>query len=355
MARRRKVARGRFFILVAAIGVGAMATFGIRHRLAQPGHPATSASPAAPSASVPLAWMPAPFRLPYPVAGAAGAVSSQAIWLAGGFDTAGTHRSVLAITPRGATVFARLPYPVHDAAAAVAANHLWVLGGGVLQSQNLIQWVDLRNGTSRAVAGLPLPLSDLSAAYWNHHLYAIGGHDAEPPLPFVWRLALPARSHPVGPPFAVLPQGLRYAAVAEEDKTVWIAGGVTPHGLSATVLTVDLQTGAVHRKPSLPVPTAYAAAAVWNGQLMVIGGKTPRGWTAATWRWNAHRKIWESGPPLPAPAGDGLALIFDQQLFWLGGMVQGRPASVVWILRPSTSVKGQTREGKAQATKKAAR
>ena len=71
---------------------------------------------------------------------------------------------------------------------------------------------------------------------------------------------------------ARLPAGTRYAGVAAIGSTIYVAGGLTPGGVSNAVIAVDTRTGTMRRIGTLPAPEDHAAMAALGGKLYLAGG-----------------------------------------------------------------------------------
>lgn len=192
-----------------AIGGGRSAVYGYVQRVGPPG---TSAVVGA---------------LPVPRADVAAVGTSRGVVVVGGYDGSTLQAAVLLSTDgRSFSTVATLPDPVRYPAVVANGDTVWVVGGEVSGHQvNVVQQVDLANGTARVVAHLP---------------FAVG-----------------------------------HAAAAYVDGGLLVAGGRTDSGISSQVSWLDLSTGRTSALGQLPTPVADSGFVTLGTRLLLLGGETP--------------------------------------------------------------------------------
>lgn len=330
--RRRYRFRPRLLlsIVVVLVLVGVLPRI-LAHRA--PATPSAAPSPhvgksAAAPPSAPLieagSWHRAAWSLSAPARGQAATVGDGDLILAGGLD-ATSSSTVQAYGPNRIAV--SLPTPVHDAGAVVTGGDLILFGGGTVAPVSTVQAVPLAGGgTVLSPAPLSEPLSDLTAVTVAGRIYLVGGYTGTVynDKVFQWTAG---QALSVA---AVLPVGLRYAAITVDGSQIVVAGGRTPTGESAAVYAVNPVTGQVSTWPSLPTPLAYAGAAVLSGRLWVVGGQTPSGNSAASYVYDAATKTWHPGPSLPLATTDGTLTAFHGKLWYAGGQTAQGITAAVW-------------------------
>ncbi len=292
----------------------------------RPTHPATRPA-SQPSSAPPVvatgSWHRAAWTLSAPARGQAATVGDGDLILAGGLDSASSS-TVQAYGPNRIAV--SLPTAVHDAGAVVTGGDLIVFGGGTVAPTATVQAVPLAGGSVLTPAALPQPLADLTAVTVAGRVYLVGGYSGTVYSDKVFQWSA-GQALSVA---AVLPVGLRYAAITVDGSQIVVAGGRTPTGESAAVYAVNPVTGHVSTWPSLPTPLAYAGAAVLSGRLWVVGGQTPSGNSAATYVYDASTRTWKSGPSLPLATTDGTLTAFHGKLWYAGGQTAQGITATVW-------------------------
>lgn len=329
MARSRRI-RPRFWVFLAALtGLGLWYSE-LRH---SPGSAPNAVSHSkAPPSYRSSSWLVLPRSLPVALSGMAGTSVGNQGFFAGGMGVTSVD-TVYRVTSAGYSLLTRLPTALHDAGAAVLGQTLYVIGGGQSVSLPTVYAISLQNpGQVTTMPPLPVPLSDLGAVSYDGAVFLVGGHGSGAPS----RAVLRYRPGQGVSPFALLPVGVRYAAVALSGSRLWVAGGMTSTGPTPDVEVVNLATGRVLRLPPLPYPVEYAEAAVIQNRLWVVGGKTPAGWTRRVVIYDPSHKIWQSGPPLPAPAGDGALLNLSSGPVVVGGRNAHGALASIWELHVSS-------------------
>lgn len=318
--------RSRFWWLLLAL-VAALAVWQATRR-----PPALPSAQPVRQAAPKWVWQSSGLRIPRPLAGTAAAANPTGIYVVGGLNTSSVS-SVYRITPNGITDWRQLPVALHDATAAIVGSAGYVLGGGTAVSFDTIERFPLppEAGPVTQLPSLPTPLSDLGSAVFRQRIYLVGGHGDGAPSAVVWQY----RPGYTAVPFARLPAGVRYAAVAVNGRTLWVVGGLTASGATNRAWTVNLVTGQISAVVPFPYPVTHAEAAFFDGRLTVAGGYGPDGPTAKTWMWNAGKDRWQAGPPLPQPLADGSLVPYANRLWWIGGVSSsGRAVSAIYRLTP---------------------
>ncbi len=215
----------------------------------------------------------------------------------GGLTAAGTSSAdVSTIDPATGRIApaGRLATGVHDAAAATIGARAVVFGGGSPTTVAGVQSVPAPaippggQPTGTAGGALPQPRSDLAVAsisagaggHATTTTYIVGGYDGTHYLPGV--LATVDGRHFTK--VANLPTPVRYPAVTAIDGRIYVFGGQTAAGGSATTATDDIQmidpaTHSASIVGHLPRAIYGAAAFVIHGTIYLAGGQVPHGST----------------------------------------------------------------------------
>jgi PQQ-like domain len=196
----------------------------------------------------------------------------------GGLVVGSSTADVLAGPPSRLRRIGQLPVPTHDAAAALVGGAAYLFGGGEAVSTDAVVRVDPTTGAARRVGSLGEPLSDLGAAVVKGRAFIVGGYTGARYATAVLRFR-PGRT-----PVLVtrLPVGLRYAGVASQGGTVYVAGGLSTVGETRAVFAVDPSARSVRRVATLPFAVAHAALASLGGSLYLVGGRSAGGAALAT-------------------------------------------------------------------------
>ena len=216
-----------------------------------------------------------PYRLPAPVEREVAVAHGGSVLIAGGLDSGQQSTDgVFRLDPATGRLVSlgSMPQAFHDGAGAVIGNGLYVFGGGAAQSSASVQRFDLRTRTGSVVASLPRPLSDLSAASTGGTVFLVGGWDGRTPRREVYATTDGVHFRVAG----LLPQGLRYPAVAAVGPRLVIAGGTTASGTSSAVYVFDTRRRRVVATGRLPAPVAHASAVSLGGAVYVTGSAVTR-------------------------------------------------------------------------------
>jgi len=264
----------------------------------------------------------------------------------------------------------KLPTALSGAVVAQSGAHIYLVGGTtgtaatadvettqVGEDGNFVPWV--------AGPALPEPRTDAAVVSMTGVPYIIGGLDAAgKPTDSVfvatvadgevtgWQLADGTN----GTPDLTLPTPLSGASVVATSGGLFLFGGTTADGLSATVLTSqvkDNEPTAWQSLDALPLPEARAnATAVALGNTMyVLGGTGLSGPTTTIYRLNVVNGVpavdadgktigWASAPTsqqLPSPRSGAVSFNANGSIYVIGGVDgSGAPqATTLWAV-PNT-------------------
>jgi hypothetical protein len=341
--RSRRRRSGLEVLAVALSLLAGACTGGGRHDTPRGmGAPPAAMRPAGAAAGTVLVASLAPWRLPAPLSRAVALPDGGGVLLLGGLDRSGaSSRQVLRLDlARGtASPAGRLAAPVHDAAGALLGGRAFVFGGGARQTVADVQAVVL--GGAAALAGrLPAPRSDLAAVTVAGRAYLVGGYDGQAPSRAVLATGDGTRFRAI----ALLPQGVRYPAVAADGRIVYVFGGEpAAGGESRAIQAIDLRSGAARIVGQLPKGLAHAAAFRLGGRIYLAGGRSGGRATDTLWRFDpaAGRAI--PAGRLPASISDAAVAVAGGAAWLLGGEDADQLATVT-VLRPNA---GPTRTAPA--------
>lgn len=251
------------------------------------------------------------------------------VLLAGGLTGGTSTASVTAIDAgTGAQRhFATLALAVHDAAGSFVHGSPFLFGGGSSASSPEVQ----RIARSRpAVVGrLPTARSDVAAASIARVVYLVGGYNGQRWI----RTVLSTRDGRSFTPVARLAVPVRYAAVAAVGGILWVFGGMTPHGLTATVQRVDPTTGRAKVVAHLPMPLLGASALVVHGALLVCGGNDGQHALRTIYRFDPTSNALKRVGTLPRPDAFAAAAVVAGNGYLLGGENPNLPTRRVQVIR----------------------
>ena len=264
-------------------------------------------------------------NLPYVVERAAGAVVAGTGYMLGGLVPGDRSISpILAInlTTGIARQVGALPAAAHDAAAATVGTNVYLFGGSGTAG-SLVQRFDPASGSVARVGTLPRTLSDLGAVAIGNSIYLIGGYDGQRAR----REILATTDERTFTMVAMLPQGLRYMAVAAFGSKLLVVGGQTDSAqASSQILLVDPATGSVQQLGTLPVATAHALLVVRGDTVFVVGGRDVGGHPSdRVWRVSLASGSVTPAQPLPIPLADSTLLAGTQRTLLAGGATGHAP------------------------------
>jgi hypothetical protein len=261
----------------------------------------------------------------------------------GGLTAGRTADGVYAVrTATGTTRrIGTLTAPLHDAAAAASGGRVVVFGGSPGTAATVQSFpVSGRRGRATDVGSLPAPRSDAQAVTIGRTMYLIGGYDGSKP-------DAPVLATEDGRTFrtiATLPVPVRYPAVAALGGQVLVFGGqaITGSHAGAPVRAIQEVDPARHTAAvigSLPEPLAGAAAVTVDGELFVAGGESSTGSSAtgavsAIWAYDpVSRRLLAAGQ-LRVPVSHAAVAVTGSTAWIVGGESNGTQVASVQMLRP---------------------
>jgi YVTN family beta-propeller protein len=312
--------------------------------------PTVTAPPAVASAPKPgathLEVSLAPWRLPAPVSRAVVLRLGSSLLILGGLATGDTSTSTISevdpFTGSGQRV-GTLVEAVHDAAGALLGGRAFVFGGGAATTVGRVQ--SFSGGTTVTTGTLPVPRSDLSAAVVGSRAYVLGGFDGTSLVRTILATSDGIHFRDVG----LLPQPVRYAAVAVAGGVIWVVGGQLGTGESTAVggqtndiQTFDPTTGRSAIVGHLPVTLGHASAVALDGQLFVLGGRTGTVLSDRIWRIDLSTGQAIAAGTLLSPRSDAGVAVIGSRAWLIGGESTGPTAplatAVALELVPSSQV-----------------
>jgi hypothetical protein len=301
------------------------------HPAAVPSRTGTTSTPA----STPSASATPPLRLharvvghlPQPVSRAVGVVVGRHIVVLGGLSSGDvTTGQIESIDPADwtAVVAGQLREPAHDASGAALAGRAVVFGGG---GSTELADVQARVGrTSRVIGRLPTPRSDSSATTIRTTAYVVGGFDGTQ----MTRAVLATTTGRQFRVVATLRQGVRYAAVASYQGSIYVFGGqlATTEGTSTgaqsrLVQRIDVHTGQVRVIGRLPWSIGHAMAFTIGGRLYLAGGRRGTRATDRIYRVDPTSARLTAAGRLPQPISDSAVVPMGARVLLIGGETTG--------------------------------
>jgi hypothetical protein len=302
----------------------------------QPQGPTTAASPAKPAPAPkwgPLTATPTG-RLAVPLESAAVAAAGGRIVVLGGRSGGEPRAAVLAGPPRGTVPrVAALPAPLAGGAALVRDGAVYLIGGerGDTVSDGIVR-VDL--GTDRVTfAGRFFePLAGAGWVQAGDALLIVGGWTGEILATGVLRYTLDTEPTLV----TRLPEATRDPAVALHGGRLYVAGGTTEAGPTASVYAIDLSSGTVTTVGELPRAVTGATMVVSGGQLYVLGGRGANGPVATVVRIDPRTGAIAPAGRMPSPLVGAAAVRVGGTTLVVGGArgTAGTSAAIHRISRP---------------------
>ena len=263
---------------------------------------------------------------------AGGAPSGKKIILAGGLDEKKNSTNVVwsfdpssgAVTAAGA-----LPTALHTPAVAAIGSGTLVMGGAKGNTIfDTVYAIDAA-GKVTSVGKLPHPRTNAVAISDEGGSSALvfGGYDGKDPTNEVLQTTDGVNFTTV----ATLAHPVRYPAVAQLGRSVWVIGGEFNTALSATVTRVDLDSGLVTDVATLPTPLSRASAFSLGGSLFVAGGRTPDGRSNQILRIDAITGAVTAAGMLPEGRSDATVVVSGTTAFLFGGLTPTPSKTIVSI------------------------
>ncbi|WP_432989039.1 Hsp70 family protein [Dactylosporangium sp. CA-233914] len=136
--------------------------------------------------------------------------------------------------------------------------------------------------------------------------------------------------------------GIEGAGAAVLDRQLYIIGGYTaedPRGATDAVWILDLISGSYIRGPSLPKAKSHMGVVLDNNRtIWVIGGLTDKGASDEVYTLKAGANAWVEGPKLPVKRNSGAAAFDGSGIIYAGGTdpATNAPTDNVWALSNGT-------------------
>jgi N-acetylneuraminic acid mutarotase len=282
-----------------------------------------------------LAQAAGPRSLPAPVYRTVAVAAGGKVYVLGGHDLAGgSVTSVEAFDPRSglARPAGNLAYPTHGAAAANLGGRILVFGGASTSVHDVVQQYFPATGRSRLIATMPTVRADLTATLAAGRVILLGGFDGVGPQSSVWATR-DGRHFTV---VAHLPQPVRYAAVAALGANVYAFGGLISGGeytgtFTTDIQRIDLRTGSARIIGHLPTPLAHAMAATVNGHIYLLGGSTPHGPSATIRLLDPATGQTSIAGRLSDPLTDAAIASVGSTVYLLGGISHSPVATILTV------------------------
>lgn len=273
--------------------------------------------------------------LPAPVYRTVAVATGGKVYVLGGHDPAGgSVTSVEAFDPRSnvARLAGRLVYQTHGAAAANLRGRILVFGGASTSVHDVVQQFFPKTRRSRVIATMPTVRADVTAVAAAGRVILVGGFDGAGPQSSVWATR-DGRHFTV---VAHLPQPVRYPAVAALGVNVYAFGGLISGGeyngtFTSDIQRIDLRTGSTRIIGHLPSPLAHAMAATVKGHIYLLGGSTPHGPSATIRRLDPTTGQTRSAGHLPHPLTDAAVASIGSTIYLLGGISRGPLATILAV------------------------
>ncbi|WP_028963512.1 hypothetical protein [Sulfobacillus thermosulfidooxidans] len=189
--------------------------------------------------------------LPVALSNAGVAVTSRASFLVGGNSNSGFSARIYELSSANGTIqnWGLLPQAVKDPTVQVG-NNMLVVAGGILPngSMNSSVWIyQLSSHHLINTLQLPYGISGAQMVYLQHHFWLLGGETSPHHLlSTIWVIT----SHSLILTTAHLPTALTQFAAGIINHQIWIIGGVTPGGPTATIRVLKLIVSAPHPQAS---------------------------------------------------------------------------------------------------------
>lgn len=121
-----------------------------------------------------------------------------------------------------------------------------------------------------------------------------------------------------------LPDTVAYAASCTTPSGIVFAGGENQNGISQKVWMISQDDSGTIRftsLPDLPLALTNAAMAFFNHQLFLAGGESPHGTSASCFSLdlNSRDSGWKELAPLPLAASHGVFVAMPASLYFIGG------------------------------------
>lgn len=139
-----------------------------------------------------------------------------------------------------------------------------------------------------------------------------------------------------------LPQPRSAMAATAAQGDLYLIGGKTPDGVTASTLRFSSAQGLWQTRADKPLAVYSAAAALLGERLYIPGGMLASGQMVDTLEvYDLRRDRWEHAAPLPEPLAEYALTAFEGRLYLFGGRTNGAISDRVYVYDPTTDTWSQ--------------
>ena len=222
---------------------------------------------------------------------------------------------------------AQLAKAAHDAAGALIGGDAFVFGGGGATELATVQRWAPGTPAAAAAGALPTTRSDLVTVQSGGQVYLVGGYDGRRPVANVLRTTDGTTFTTV----SVLPEAVRYPAVAMLGTTLYVIGGQSASGETNAIQAVDITTGSARVVVRMPAPISHAAAVTIDGAVYVLGGRRAGAALDEMARFDATTGALTAVGRLPLALSDAGVATAGDTAYLIGGEAATQLTSVVEV------------------------
>ncbi len=234
-----------------------------------------------------------------------------------------------------------------EASAAALGTKLVVIGGFATSdtevprleiNREILEYDPFTDTWSLLDVAAPEAWTHAQLAAVGGSLYLLGGLEGDLLVPSgrTWRLRPGATEWE---PLAPMPEGRGAAAVVATPNHVYLFGGITPAGTTATVLDYVISANRWDELPPLPTPRSHSAAMqMQDGTLIVAGGLGPSFEPLGdVYGLPVGSQTWELRDPMPTPRGNCAYGVVFSKLVCAGGASAMGASRVTEAYDPNTN------------------
>ena len=259
---------------------------------------------------------------------------------------------VLVNTAGPARAFIPDPLPILKSRKSLRLAVLIASAGALLAMAAFGLWQFLAGSTSHAPdqpdlparwqseTRLPAPRAAMAAAVYENQLYLIGGLTPQGISNSVLRFQPDSGTWQARAP---MPDALGYIQAALLGEKLYVPGGCDAGGVPTRQLEI-YDPRLDHWETGAPLPQAECgyALAVMEGHLYLFGGWDGKAALAGTWIYDPLGESWSKGSPMPAPASYASAQAVEGQIFVIGGYDGAHALAANRVYYPSRDQAGET-------------
>ena len=192
----------------------------------------------------------------------------------------------------------------------------------------------------QAETRLPVPRAAMAAAVYEGQLYLIGGLSPQGVTASVLRFQPDSGTWEARAP---MPAALGYIQAALLGEKLYVPGGCDAAGLPTRQLEI-YDPRLDHWEAGAPLPQAECgyALAVVEGHLYLFGGWDGKTALAGTWIYDPLGESWSKGSPMPGSASYASAQAVEGQIFVIGGYDGAHALAANRVYYPSRDQAGET-------------